>query len=168
MPCRLATPQWGAHPKDSPGWCQRVVCRIVSSLKKQAALLWIGVLGACAQAVESPEDVLESFLQEVSFGRLDKAAERLSRSTRDALSRRYHEMRERTGLPPKEPEPADLLSEGLDLTVLNSAESIVVVSPLGDSVTLRATVEGGASAEVFMVREDGAWRIDLLRSLGSS
>jgi len=117
---------------------------------------------ACQPAESRPEQVLETFLQEVSFGRADAAWSKLSQETRDALRERHRRRQEVAGEAPTEPEPAELLYDTANLTVLNPAESIAVVSPPGDVVTLRVSVEGGRSAELRMVRRDGAWKVDLL------
>lgn len=123
----------------------------------------------CRPAESRPEDVLESFLQEVSFGRAEAAWRRLSERSREALVERHRALAEAAGeaVDPS-PDPADVLSSTLGLTVLSPAESVVVVSPPGDVVTLRVSVEGGRSAEVRMVREDGSWRVDLVDSLEPS
>jgi hypothetical protein len=115
----------------------------------------------CRPAESRPEQVLEAFLQEVSFGRAEAAWNDLSKETRDALRERHRQLRRAAGQPPEEPEPAELLYGVAGLTVLNPAESVAVVSPPGDVVTLRVSVEGGRSAEVRMVRRDGVWRVDL-------
>lgn len=116
---------------------------------------------ACRPAESRPEQVLEAFLQEVSFGRAEAAWNKLSEETRNVLRERHRRLREAAGQPPEEPEPAELLYGVAGLTVLNPAESVAVVSPPGDVVTLRVSVEGGRSAEVRMIRRDGSWRVDL-------
>lgn len=121
------------------------------------ALLALG----CRPAESRPEQALETFLQEVSFGRAEAAWTKLSSGSQAALRERHRRLREAAGQPPEEPEPARLLYGTAGLTVLNPAESVAVVSPPGDVVTLRVSVEGGSSAEVRMVKEEGGWRVDL-------
>lgn len=126
-----------------------------------AVVLAVASMVACDSPESRPEDVLKAFLQEVSFGRAEPAWSRLSERTRRLLVERHEARKKAAGEAPTEPRPAELLFSDLGLTVLNPAESVVVVSPPGDVVTLRVSVEGGESAEVRMVKEDGAWRVDL-------
>lgn len=122
----------------------------------------------CAREAGRPEDALESFLREVSFGRAEAAWKRLTEESRDALVDRHRALAEAAGRTVDDPKPAEFLFSTLDLVVLSPAESIVVVSPPGDVVTLRVTVEGGRSAEVRMVQQGGAWRVDLMETLGET
>lgn len=118
---------------------------------------------ACQQPPQQPEDVLEAFLTDLQFGRAEQALGHLDRKTRDDLRARWNELEAARNpkTPPAEPTASDLLYRVLDLSLLRAPESVAVVSPPGDRVTLRVSVEGGRSAEVSLVKEEDRWKVDL-------
>jgi predicted nucleic acid-binding Zn-ribbon protein len=137
--------------------------------------------GACARSgsdgpvslrQDPPEAALDAFFTDLRFQRVDRAYAALAHRSRTWLEERHRRL-QRAATPADQPsddasiDRHELLYRTLDLTLLSPPESIVVVSPPGDRVTLRVTVEGGASAEVVMVREDGRWKVDLESTLGA-
>jgi hypothetical protein len=159
MPYRLATPQACRRYKRGP-W------RL--STHRTWALVWGTLaLAACRPAPDSPQSVLEGFLADLEYGRAQSAWKRLAPDSQAWLETRWLELRraEAPDREPKAPEPGALLFDLLDLTLLQAPESVAVVSPPGDRVTLRVSVEGGRSAEVRLVRHDDRWKVDLVSTL---
>ncbi|MEM6861661.1 MAG: hypothetical protein AAGD10_13115 [Myxococcota bacterium] len=127
--------------------------------------IWISallaVLGACTE-VETPEAALDAFLEDARRGRWEQASRRVSKETMAWLRARHGAL---VGEEDAATAKAEALFDSLGLRVEQVPRSIVVVSPIGARVTLRATVEEGRSAEFPMVEEGGGWRVDLSRAL---
>lgn len=138
------------------------------TLEKIAVLLSMALVcaqvGACRPGAATPEDALRGFLQDVRARRAPAAWAALSTPSQQALLADAARLAEATGDPP-ETDPAKLLFERSELMALRAPESISVASRPGDVALLRVPVEGGASANVRMVREGAAWKVDLVGSL---
>jgi len=116
---------------------------------------------ACAE-VQTPEGALEAFLEDAQRGRWARAAERVSADGLEWLRSRHAALHGEAEAKAADPEA---LFDAVGLQVEQAPDSIVVVSPMGQRVTLRATVDEGRSAEFPMVEEDGTWKVDLGRAL---
>jgi hypothetical protein len=103
-------------------------------------------------------------LSDVKQRRAEPAWAALSKPSKEALLADAKALAEATGDPP-ETDPGKLLFERSELLLLRVPESISVASRPGDVAVLRVPVEGGASANVRMVREGAAWKVDLMGSL---
>lgn len=138
------------------------------TLEKIAVLLSMALVcaqvGACRPSAATPEDALRGFLQDVRARRAPAAWAALSAPSQEAILADAARLAEATGDPP-ETDPAKLLFERSELMTLRQPESISVASRPGDVALLRVPVEGGASANVRMVREGAAWKVDLVGSL---
>ena len=66
---------------------------------------------------------------------------------------------------PARDEGRQILFGDLGIVPMSPPESVVVVSPLSNEAKLRVTVAGGKSADIRMVREGTAWKVDLMGSL---
>lgn len=126
--------------------------------------LLCAVVGACRPGAATPEDALRTFLGDVSARRASEAWAGLSKPSQEALLGDARKLAEVTGQP-AETDPGKLLFERSELLLLRKAESISVASRPGDVAMLRVPVEGGASANVRMVREGASWKVDLVGSL---
>ncbi len=139
-----------------------------TTLEKIAVWLSMALLcvmvGACRPGAATPEDALRTFLGDVSSRRAAEAWAGLSKSSQEVLLADARALAAATGQEP-ETDPGKLLFERSELLLLRKAESISVASRPGDVATLRVPVEGGASANVRMVREGAAWKVDLMGSL---
>ena len=138
------------------------------TLEKIAVLLSMALVcaqvGACRPSAATPEEALRGFLQDVRARRAPAAWAAISTPSQQALLADAARLAEATGDPP-ETDPAKLLFERSELMALRQPESISVASRPGDVALLRVPVEGGASANVRMVREGAAWKVDLVGSL---
>ncbi len=118
----------------------------------------------CKKQEPRPEEVLKAFLADLQFGRAKHAWLSLTEQTQKELLKRHHTLTKADGEKATE-KPETILFSELGLVVLAAPENIVVVSPIGNEVRLRATVKGGKSAELYLRKESGGWKIDLLKSL---
>lgn len=125
----------------------------------------LSLAGGCRQAADQPEQALERFLAAVAAGRADEAWGALSSASKAALLARHEALARAGGRDATAASPAETLFEELDLRLLAQPESVVVVSPLGNTVTLRVTVKDGPSTEIRMVREERGWSVDLESAL---
>jgi len=139
-----------------------------SSLRRIAVLLSTALALAtgvgCRPSAATPEESLRGFLSDVKQRRAEPAWGALSKPSKEALLADAKAIAEVTGDEP-ETDPAKLLFERSELLLLRVPESISVASRPGDVAVLRVPVEGGASANVRMVREGAAWKVDLMGSL---
>lgn len=128
------------------------------------ALLVAATFG-CLPQTPDPEDTLKAFLADLSAGRDTVAYNALSQATRTELERRHELLARAAGRAPSR-KAGEILYRELGLMVLHSPpESIVMVSQPGAEVVLRVGVKDGKSADIRMVREGDAWKVDLMRSL---
>ena len=107
---------------------------------------------------------MQRFLSHIERRRAKPAWEALSDGSRQALRARHADLARAAHRAPSD-DPNDILFGELQLRTLGTADSVVVVGPLGDRVRLRVTVPDGPSAEIWMVREGSVWKVDLDRSL---
>lgn len=139
-----------------------------TTLEKIAVWLSMALLcvmvGACRPGAATPEDALKTFLGDVQSRRSSEAWAGLSASSQEALLADARKLAAATG-EPAETDPGKLLFERGELLILRKAESISVASRPGDVAMLRVAVEGGASANVRMVRDGASWKVDLVSSL---
>ncbi|MFO0727392.1 MAG: hypothetical protein U1E65_26685 [Myxococcota bacterium] len=126
-------------------------------------LLFSG-LPACKPSSSTPEDALRGFLGELKNHRASEAFQHLSSESQAALKKDAQALAEATH-DPVATDPAKLLFERSEVILLRQPESISVASRPGDAVMLRVSVENGESANVRMVREGTAWKVDLMGSL---
>src|SRR5207249_2841995 len=112
----------------------------------------------------TPEEALRHFIADVNQHRAEAVWSELSAASRAELKRESEALARASGGTP-ETSPAKLLFERAELVVLRAPEAISVASPLGTDVTRRVAVKGGESANIHMVREGNAWKVDLLASL---
>jgi hypothetical protein len=131
-------------------------------------LLWVIALSctsaACADRRPKPEEAFNAFLADLQYGRAEAAWAALSESSRQRLLERHKRLADARGKP-AEDTPAQILFGDLGIVVMSPPESVLVGSPLGDEAKLRVTVAGGRSADIRMVREGTAWKVDLVGSL---
>jgi hypothetical protein len=132
------------------------------------SLFWVIALtcaaAGCADRRPRPEEALNAFLADLQYGRAEAAWAALSESSRTKLLERHQRLARAAGKP-SDDTPAQILFGELGIVVMSAPESVVVVSPLGNEAKLRVTVAGGRSADIRMVREGPAWKVDLLGSL---
>ena len=131
------------------------------------ALVFLLALVACEKKL-GPEETLNRFLADLRFGRSEQVWASLSQGARTQLEQRHAERRKVAGLPEQKPDPAKILFADLGLNLLSPPESVAVAGPISDTVRLRVTVEQGNSADIYMVQEGGAWKVDLAKSLKAS
>jgi hypothetical protein len=133
----------------------------LSVVRSASTVVLLFAASACAD-VQTPEGALEAFLEDAQRGRWAQAAARVSEDGMEYLRARYAALH---GPEAAKEADAGALLEAIELRVEQAPTSVVVVSPIGRRVTLRATVEEGRSAEFPMVEEDGDWKVDLGRAL---
>ena len=121
-------------------------------------------LSACSQTADQPERAFATFVTHVERGRADEAWAALSDESRRTLTER-HEALARAAQRDPTGDVEDILFRELRLRASGDPDSIVVVGPLGERVRLRVSVAAGPSAEVWMVKEEDEWKVDLTRSL---
>ena len=122
-----------------------------------------GIAAACRPEPLGPEQTLTRFLADVRYGKAQSAFAALCEDTQTALRDR-HEQLDANGHDRSTPEGRILFRE-LGLEVLHAPESVNVASPIGDTVTLRVTVQRGDSANVYLERTGDRWCVDLNRTL---
>lgn len=118
---------------------------------------------ACKKDEASPEAAAERFLRQVRAQDARGIWGSLTDDARTQLRDRHATLAEATG---DAAEPEAIIA-ALGLTALSEAKTPVVVSPLGDRVTVRASSPRG-STDLHLVRVGTGWKVDLLRSLTSS
>lgn len=119
-------------------------------------------LAGCPGKRPDPDKVLNDFLINLRAGRVEVAWAALSQSSQKELTARHERLVAAGAKSPAT--PAAMLFDDLGLVVVNEPESIAESSPHGQDVQLRVAVKGGQSADVWMVREGDAWKVDLIRS----
>lgn len=124
---------------------------------------WAGCAG-CADRRPRPEEALNAFLADLQYGRAEAAWAALSESSRQKLLERHRRLSDARGLPADET-PSQILFGDLGIVVMSPPESVIVGSPLGNKANVHVTVAGGKSADIWMVREGTAWKVDLVASL---
>lgn len=122
-----------------------------------------GLAAACTPAPLGPEETLQRFLADVRYGQAETAFSALCGDTQTALRKRHARFDPKNSA--RGSPEAHMLFRELGLEVLQAPESVHVASPIGDTVTLRVTVEGSKSANVYLKRKADAWCIDLERTL---
>ena len=122
---------------------------------------------ACTQVADRPERALAQFLGHVQKRRAEAVWSGLSADSQRRLRADEAALAEAAQRPPSD-DVGEILFRQLRLRAPVEQESIVVVGPLGPRVRLRVTVPTGRSAEVWMVQEDGGWKVDLVGSLTST
>lgn len=140
----------------------RVVEKPVVAL---ALLVFTLVFSACPQRQSDAKETASQFLNDIRARRGDAAFARLSEGSQTELRRRHLALVKAGGGEP-DVAPAYLIFKTLDVELLSTPESIVEASrPDGAEVLLRVSVKSGESADLRMVRENDAWKVDLFRSL---
>ena len=124
-------------------------------------------ISGCNAPAERPERALSRFVGHVRRGRANEAWAALSTETQRKLKADHRALAAAARRPPTD-DIDEILFDELRLRALAEPDSVVVVGPLGERVRLRITVPDGPSAEMWMVREDGAWKVDLTRSLAAT
>ena len=119
-------------------------------------------LGACEPRPLGPEESLSRFLSDIRYGRVEPAFAALCPDSQTLLRERHQALAPGRNDAPE----AEILFQELGLEVLHVPESLHVASPIGETVTLRVSVRGGQSANVYLKRESGHWCVDLTRTLG--
>ncbi len=130
---------------------------------------------ACRKQTPGPEETLEQFISSLSSRRAKQAYGMLSEDSRKQLKARRDRLAKAAGIEAKY-DPFQMLFQDMDLVVLGSPGKPVVVSPVGDRMRLRVPLktegmkEGQpmASAEFDVVKEAGAWKVDLAGALTST
>lgn len=132
----------------------------------RAVAMVVLAFAGCAKAKPYPEEeVLRAFLGDLRARRADAAWAVLSESSKHELERRHAALMRAMGKEVGETKPAKMLFEQLGVMSLAQPESIVMTSAPGDDVRMQVSVKDGKSAEIRMVKEGGAWKVDLMGSL---
>lgn len=113
-------------------------------------------LGACKKDSSAPEVAAERFVAHVARGDARAIWDSLTEGAQARLRARHEALVEATG-GDRDPEA---IVEGLHLEALGEAETPVVVSPLGDRVTVRLSSPRG-STDLELVRDGAGWKVDL-------
>jgi hypothetical protein len=116
------------------------------------------VLAACARP-QGPEAAFRAFVNATASGQRDAAWALLSDASRKTVEAAWQEAKKAGGEGAPASPQAMLFSD--DLRVQRRVKSITVASSQGDRTVLRVTDDLGESREVPMVREGGAWRVEL-------
>ncbi len=119
---------------------------------------------ACSPRVDRPERALAQFLGHVQRGRAGAAWKALTADSQARLRAEAAALAKASGRPPTD-KVDEILFQNVRLRASTEPESIVVVGPLGARVRLRVSVPHGRSAELWMAKEDGQWKVDLVESL---
>ena len=130
------------------------------------ALTGLSVMGlavGCQPQPLSPEETLQRFLADIRYGQAQSAFLALCMDTQVALRTRHERLA--SGTPVRGNIENQILFRELGLEVLHAPENINIASPIGDTVTLRVTVQGGDSANVYLKRERARWCVDLNKTL---
>lgn len=120
-----------------------------------ASLLSVLLLAAAPSS--SPEDTFRHFVDKVRAGDVDAAWKLLSKRSQDRLTElvRQHSAASE-GKVPNDPKQVGLGHADL----VRPIDRIERLAEEGDRVTIRVVSEGD-SQEVVLLREDGAWRVEL-------
>lgn len=145
-------------PPTSPPCSARTWC--VLALVLQLAL----ATGGCRSDRQTPEEALRQFVSDVQNRRAKDAWAAISAQSRAKITEQAEAVAQAAGKKPPKPAAMALFSH-LELVALRMPESASVVSPLGNQVMLRVSVEGGKTANLKMVLEDNRWKVDLLDAL---
>ena len=133
-------------------------CSVAGVFARVTTAAVVAAILGCPAEPETPESRVRVFMTDVSRGDDDRIVASLSSERLEWLEARWRKLHS-----DPDPGPEALLST-TRLTALGPVETVVLVSPPGDRATVRVTVEGGASTEIRLVREQG-WRVDLPRTL---
>lgn len=130
-----------------------------------ALALAICTLTACPKQTLDAKQTCEAFLDDIYARRGDHAFDKLSEGSQTELRRRHLALVEAGGGDP-DASPAYLIFKTLDLERMSTPESIAEASrPDAKGVLLRVAVKSGDSADIRMVKEGDAWKVDLFASL---
>ena len=119
---------------------------------------------ACNQGPPKPEDNLKAFLGAVRSKRGPEAWKLLSAASQSELTKRAKRIAEITETP-VETNKSKLLFQEMEIMTIRIPESISVTSPISSTAKLRVALKDGQTANVLMIREGQAWKVDLLGSL---
>ena len=119
---------------------------------------------ACHQGPPKPEDNLKAFLGAVRSKRGNEAWKLLSAASQSELNKRAQRIAEITRTP-VEINKSKLLFQEMEIMTIRIPESISVTSPISSTAKLRVTLKDGQTANVLMIREGQAWKVDLMGSL---
>ena len=172
---RMSAPKTDALPlgrrpsdagyKRSLGWLSTCDGSRVSHFSSRAAMVAVLFAAACSPGVAEPERALAQFLGHVQRGRADDAWNALTAESQSQLRAQAATLAEAAGQPPTD-DVDEILFDQLRLRAPAKPDTIVVVGPLGERVRLRVSMPDDArSAELWMVKEDGRWKVDLVGSL---
>ncbi len=130
-----------------------------------ALLCALSVLSACPKQSLDAKQTCEAFLEDIHARRGERAFEMLSEGSKTELRRRHLALVEAGGGDP-DASPAYLIFKTLDIERVSTPESIAEASrPDAKGVLLRVAVKSGDSADIRMVKEGEAWKVDLFASL---
>jgi hypothetical protein len=129
------------------------------------ALTLVAALAGCQEPEPTPEDAAARFGAYVRAGQLREVWGLLTEASRAELSARHQALLDAQGRPAAgaAPDPVEILNS-FGLSTLGAAKAPVIASPLGEHVVVRVAGPRG-SADLHLRREDGAWKVDLMRSL---
>ena len=120
-------------------------------------------LAACNKDVGSPEVAAERFFARVRAKDHRAIWDSLSKDARQRLRDRHAKLVEATG----DADDPEAIIDALGLVALSESKTPVIVSPLGDRVTVRLSGPRG-STDLHLVREGPDWKVDLTATLTSS
>lgn len=120
---------------------------ILRFLSRARAACFVGCLGACG-CTESPVRGFEDFYEALADGETERALGRLTGPARQTLA---------AAAAPRGLTPGAALGVTFPKTTL---KSITVLDEGGDQAVLEVTDVLGKSERVWMIREDGRWKID--------
>jgi hypothetical protein len=116
----------------------------------------LGVLASCRG--DGPRDTLFAFVDAL-YGRDPEAPVRyLSRETRERLGSAATALRGLAGAADRKPHELMAIT---GLRLKREKRSIEILEQSDDRAVVRATLEGGGTDDIVMVREEGRWRIAL-------
>lgn len=115
---------------------------------------------ACKTDAGSPEAASERFFTHVRMRDSEAVWADLSTESQTQLRDRHETLRAITG----DAGDPDAILGALGLVALGEQKTPVVVSPLGDRVTVRLSGPRG-STDLFLVRQGPDWKVDLWRTL---
>jgi len=127
-------------------------------LRTLALCVAVALTGGCNRPNwDTPVSAYQSFLRALSKGEAELAYSALSAPTRELLAARAKQISEASG--------GSVRNDPAAIFFVNAAKAppvtdLKVVSQEGEQATL-AIAAGGKTHQVRMVREGGAWRIDL-------
>jgi hypothetical protein len=130
-----------------------------------ATILAASALWACPKQSLDAKQTCEQFLEDIHARRGERAFDKLSEGSKTELRRRHLALVEAGG-GDEDASPAYLIFKTLDIERISTPESIAEASrPDDEQVLLRVAVKSGDSADIRMVKEGEAWKVDLFASL---